>query len=186
MNARRFLALPVALAAFGLMACGGSNHRRVAHVAKHNTHAAATPTTPKAGTEAAPKPHAPEYVYSPIGKRDPFRSPFADLHTAPTVKKGGRPQTPLQQWGLEQLTLKATITGTSSPMAMVVDPNGRGWTVHRGTLIGKHWGKVTAITKDCIVITEQVRDASQAVSSVKQQKCLPKDQKDLDFQKQFD
>ena len=185
MTARRFLTFPVALAALGLVACGGSNHRTVTPTS-HAIHPKSAATAPKAGTEAPPAAHAPEYVYSPIGKRDPFRSPFADLRAAPVVKKGGRPRTPLQQWGLEQLTLKATITGTSSPMAMVVDPDGKGWTVHRGTLIGKNWGKVTAITKDCIVITEQVRDASQAVSSVKQQKCLPRDQKDLDFQKQFD
>ncbi len=186
MSARRFLAFPLAFAVVGLVACGGSSRPRRAPAASHPVRPQATAQAPTAGAEGAPAAHAPEYVYSPIGKRDPFRSPFADLRTAPVVKKGGRPLTPLQRWGLEQLTLKATITGTSSPMAMVVDPDGKGWTVHRGTLIGKNWGKVTAITKDCIVITEQVRDASQAVSSVKQQKCLPKDQKDLDFQKQFD
>lgn len=127
----------------------------------------------------------PEYVYSPIGKRDPFRSPFTDLTTIETVGKDERRLTPLQRWGLDQLTLRGTITATSSPTAMVVDPDGKGWVVRRGTLIGKNWGKVTGIKRDCIVITEQLRDATQAVVAVKNEKCLPKTDDELRMEHQL-
>lgn len=128
-----------------------------------------------------------EYVYNPIGKRDPFRSPFVDVVVAvPTGgKEPGRPRGPLQLWGVEQLALRATITGTGSPMAMLVDPEGVGHVVRRGALVGKNWGKVTAIRQDCIVITEQLRDASGAVTAVKSQRCLPKTDREIKMEKQL-
>ena len=129
----------------------------------------------------------PEFVYSPVGKRDPFKSPFKE---ETVIERGereqGRPLTKLQRWDLEQLKLQAVITGTSHPMAMVVDPEGVGHVVRRGTLIGKNWGKVTAIRRDCIVITEQIRDATGAVSSVRQERCLPKTEREREFERQFE
>lgn len=116
----------------------------------------------------------PEYVYTPIGKRDPFRTPFVEV----VAVAGGddpdrRTLTELQKWGVEQLKLQATITGTSAPFAMVVDPKGKGHVLRRGTLVGKNWGKVTAIKANCIVITEQLRDATGAVSAHPLTRCLP-------------
>ena len=129
----------------------------------------------------------PEFVYSPVGKRDPFKSPFKEETVVERAEREqGRPLTKLQRWDLEQLKLQAVITGTSDPMAMVVDPEGVGHVVRRGTLIGKNWGKVTAIRRDCIVITEQIRDATGAVSSVRQERCLPKTEREREFERQFE
>lgn len=134
----------------------------------------APPPAPKApvATAAAAKPGAaiaagpgavPEtaeaprdaFLYSPIGKRDPFRSPLDDLiaelaHTPKTC--------PLCRWEVDQLKLVAVITGTGSPVAMVEDPNGLGHMLRQGTSIGKTGGKVTSIQRDQVVVTEISHD----------------------------
>jgi len=140
-------------------------------------------------SEAGPaKTEKAEYVYTPIGKRDPFRSPFVDISTVamvPVESAGPRVVGPLQRWGVEQLTLRATVTGTGAPMAMLVDPDNFGHIVKRGELVGKNWGKVTAIRRDCITITEQLRDASGAVNAIKSERCLPRSAQDKNLQEQL-
>jgi type IV pilus assembly protein PilP len=99
------------------------------------------------------------YVYSPIGKRDPFANVFGNKENTP-MRVEGRKATPLQRWSLDQLRLSMTVTGTSSPMAMLEDPENRGWAVRLGDFVGKNWGKVTAIQRDQIVVTETITDHS--------------------------
>ncbi len=118
------------------------------------------PAAPKAAEEeAAPVAPTAMYVYSPIGKRDPFQNVFGNKETTPLRVEGRKP-TPLQRWSLDQLRLSLTVTGTSSPMAMLEDPDNRGWPVRLGDFVGKNWGKVTAIQRDQIVVTETITDHS--------------------------
>jgi len=118
------------------------------------------PPAPKAmEEETAPSAPATMYVYSPIGKRDPFQNVFANKES-PSMRVEGRKPTPLQRWSLDQLRLSMTVTGTSSPMAMLEDPENRGWPVRLGDFVGKNWGKVTAIQRDQIVVTETITDHS--------------------------
>ena len=97
------------------------------------------------------------YVYTPIGKRDPFQNVFAVKEVTP-VQVPGRKPTPLQRWSLDQLKLTMAMTGTASPMAMLEDPEGRGWPVRVGDFVGQNWGKVTSIQRDQIVVTETITD----------------------------
>ena len=118
------------------------------------------PAAPKAVEEdSAPAAPATMYVYSPIGKRDPFQNTYANKEIIPMRVEGRKP-TPLQRWSLDQLRLSMTVTGTSSPMAMLEDPESRGWAVRIGDFVGKNWGKVTAIQRDQIVVTETITDHS--------------------------
>jgi type IV pilus assembly protein PilP len=109
--------------------------------------------------EVAPAAPTTMYVYSPIGKRDPFQNVFGNREDQP-VRVEGRKPTPLQRWSLDQLRLSLTVTGTSSPMAMLEDPESRGWPVRLGDFVGKNWGKVTSIQRDMIVVTETITDHS--------------------------
>jgi len=109
--------------------------------------------------DAAPAVPTTMYVYSPIGKRDPFQNVFGNREDQP-VRVEGRKPTPLQRWSLDQLRLSLTVTGTSSPMAMLEDPENRGWPVRLGDFVGKNWGKVTSIQRDQIVVTETITDHS--------------------------
>ena len=45
-------------------------------------------------------------------------------------------------------------------MAMLEDPENRGWPVRLGDFVGKNWGKVTSIQRDQIVVTETITDNS--------------------------
>jgi type IV pilus assembly protein PilP len=118
------------------------------------------PAAPKAlEDDAASTVPATMYVYSPIGKRDPFANVFGNKENTPMRVEGRKP-TPLQRWSLDQLRLSLTVTGTSSPMAMLEDPENRGWAVRLGDFVGKNWGKVTSIQRDQIVVTETITDHS--------------------------
>jgi type IV pilus assembly protein PilP len=122
----------------------------------------AAPPAPVAAAAAAPKPSEAlppveakdTYVYSPIGKRDPFRNPLDDLVTSRAIES----HCPLCRWAVDQLKLVAVVTGTANPLAMVEDPDGVGHMVRQGTQVGKNSGKVTTIRRDQVVIAESTHD----------------------------
>ena len=94
------------------------------------------------------------YVYSPIGKRDPFRS-----YTLPT----DRPSPPpwcgeLCRYALSELRLVAIIWGTAKPRALLETPDGRGHIVTRRQPVGRYGGRVAQIDKRGVVIAEEYRD----------------------------
>ena len=115
------------------------------------------------GTETA-------YVYSPIGKRDPFRSLFDNFQQNANAEQ----LTDLQKFELDQFKLVAIVTNISSPYAMVEDPESRGHTLIRGKLIGKNWGRVSHITTDCVIIKEDYRDYTGRKITNTTKMCLPK------------
>jgi len=96
------------------------------------------------------------YVYSPIGKRDPFQNQVVTITGITHIEVKGRNKTPLEKWSLDQLKLSLTVTGTATPMAMVEDPEHRGWTVRLGDFIGQNGGKVTGIHRDEVIVTETI------------------------------
>ena len=77
---------------------------------------------------------------NPLGKRDPFRSPLGESQTRPEGSQVC--SEPLCQWDLDQLKLVAVVTGDANPLAMVEDPQTRGYIIHRGTRVGKQGGQV--------------------------------------------
>ncbi len=98
------------------------------------------------------------YVYTPVGKRDPFRPFFLDMRT---VKKEGiqGPVTELETFDLEQLRLTSIISGIEQPIAMVEDPTGKGHSIVVGTPIGKNGGRVARIKKDEVIVEEEYIDS---------------------------
>jgi type IV pilus assembly protein PilP len=110
--------------------------------------AVAKPPTPEAAAPAAPT-----YVYNPIGKRDPFRSPEAEPAAQAALANTACTE-PLCRFDIDQLTLVAVVSGDANPLAMVQDPQGRGYFVRRNTRVGRQGGKVTQIMSDAVVITE--------------------------------
>jgi type IV pilus assembly protein PilP len=135
-------------AAGGLAACGSEQPApsAAAKGAQAPAKAVAPPAPP------AP-PAGPAYIYNPIGKRDPFRSPDLDLARASAVSNAACNE-PLCKFDLDQLTLVAVVSGDSNPVAMVQDSQGRGYILHRNTRIGRQGGKVTQILRDSVIVTE--------------------------------
>lgn len=112
-------------------------------------------TETKEPTAASDDEDVDAYTYDPVGKRDPFKTYFEEVLV---VESRGENTTELQKIELERLKLVAVVTGTSSPMAMVEDDTGKGYTVRLDTLIGKRFGRVKAIRRGEIVIREEYRD----------------------------
>jgi type IV pilus assembly protein PilP len=140
-------ALLALVAAGSLTACGGDQPAKAVTAPKG-------PPAPKPAAPAAPAaPAPPAYVYNPIGKRDPFRSPDLDLARATAVNNSACNE-PLCKFDLDQLTLVGVVSGGSNPVAMVQDPQGRGYILHRNTRIGRQAGKVTQILRDSVTVTE--------------------------------
>jgi type IV pilus assembly protein PilP len=100
------------------------------------------------------------YTYNAIGKRDPFRSYIDEEDESKQVLEKKRPKQPLENFTLDQLRLTGIITGIAMPMAMVEDPSGRGHMVKVGERVGPNSGRVSAILRDKLVITEECRDAA--------------------------
>jgi type IV pilus assembly protein PilP len=103
--------------------------------------------------EAPAEPKAPEWSYSSVGKRDPFRSFLSELDKE-TGSLATRCATPLGRFELEQLRLVAVVTGLEDPVAMVEAPTGVGYSVRRGACIGKNGGAVAAVRTGELVVSE--------------------------------
>ncbi|MBQ4335255.1 MAG: pilus assembly protein PilP [Myxococcaceae bacterium] len=157
--------LVISLCAAGIFACGDDKPKRsLPHQAPSTAKNALSQA--EAANLPAEKIELPfEYAYSPVGKRDPFRSYLID-EAKTAEKKVDEPVRPIEnlrcgplcKWDLEQLRLVAIVSGISNPIAMVEAPDGRGYTVRRGTFIGKRSGKVTNIRPSEMVITEIYKD----------------------------
>src|ERR1700748_3278984 len=67
-------------------------------------------------------------IYSPIGKRDPFKAP-------PTAVNGSRDIAslePLEQFSIEQLQLRGILRGSGGARAMFEDPGGGTYILQQG------------------------------------------------------
>ena len=149
--------------AFALGACDPESTGQRANIGGEAPAAAAKPAGPaavagaadpaKAGEEKPPEALG-EYAYNPIGKRDPFRSFFRAVEDTEIPNP-----TPLQRFDIEQYKLVGVVWGIDSPRAMVQDPEQTGHILELGTYVGKHWGRVTQISRTSVVVTEEYKEA---------------------------
>lgn len=168
--------MTVRLAALGLALAllGGCGEKKPP--ARPVARPAAAPA-PAPAESAADKAAQPEWSYSSVGKRDPFRSFLAELETTARTA-ASRCATPLGRFELEQLKLAAVVTGLDDPVAMVQAPNGVGYTVRRGVCIGKNGGVVAAVRSGEVVVSEWAiradgtRDRTQTVMKLPKQASL--------------
>ncbi len=65
---------------------------------------------------------------------------------------------PLQRSTIEDLRLIGIIWGEKGYSAMIQTPDGKGYTIRRGTLIGPNRGKVKKITKRYVSVEERYTD----------------------------
>ncbi|MFQ5992176.1 MAG: pilus assembly protein PilP [Nitrospiraceae bacterium] len=94
------------------------------------------------------------YFYSPGGRRDPF----AALSERGSGDLSEEELPPLQRATLTELNLIGIMWGGFGYVAMVQTPDGKGYTVTRGTRIGPNKGVVRAVTDKAIVVEEQFTD----------------------------
>lgn len=123
------------------------------------------------------------YAYSPVGKRDPFER----VSTRTSLDNPPMPRGPLQSYDLDALRLRFTVTGTSSPQAMIVAPNGKAYMVGIGDFVGKNWGKVSHIGREEIIVTETIVDpVTNQVFPVNLTMQMPKTQAEISAARAMD
>jgi len=136
---------------------------------------------PEGAAKAAPAPAAGakgpevEVAYSSVGKRDPFKSFIYDLR-ASSGPVSLKCRTALGRFELDQLKLVAVVTGLADPVAMVEAPSGVGYSIHRGSCIGKNGGVVAAIRSGEVVVAEWALKADGSQEKSQTVLRLPKDQ----------
>jgi len=151
------------------LGCGGKPSKPAAPpVGTAPAAAAPAAATAPAPAPAAPvKPAEPEWSYSSVGKRDPFKSFLLEPESRPVLTS--RCATPLGKFEIDQLKLVAVVTGLEDPVAMVEAPNGVGYAVRRGACMGKNGGVVAAVRTGELVVSEWAvradgsRDRTQTV-----------------------
>ncbi|MDP2681577.1 MAG: pilus assembly protein PilP [Deltaproteobacteria bacterium] len=112
-------------------------------------------TVPIAG-EAKKEEKAPPKADEVNPQRNPFKTFIVKATERPSVVA---PKTPLQRYELEQLKLVAIMWGINSPAAMVETPDGKGYSIKKGYLIGNREGRVKRIEKDRVIVEERFTEA---------------------------
>ncbi len=95
------------------------------------------------------------YRYSPVGKRDPFRSYFGD---PASMVKERKIVSELQNFDVTELNLTAIVWGIAEPRAVVISPDRKSHIIRTGSFVGKNWGKVSRILPDKVEIVETYKD----------------------------
>ena len=114
---------------------------------------AGAPVLAPAQQEAMPESKA--YVYSPLGKRDPFMSPLEVPKQYPKVPANARP---LERVPTESIQVKAIMWNEKGYRALVISPDNRGYTVKVGDHIGNKGGRIVRITEKRLYVTEKITD----------------------------
>ena len=96
------------------------------------------------------------FSYNPIGRRDPF-APII-VKEEKQAKTGERP--PLERYNFSDFKLTAIIWGAFGYNAMVEAPDGKGYLVRVGTIMGPNRGVVKKITADRVIIEEKYKNFS--------------------------
>lgn len=89
-------------------------------------------------------------IYSPVGKRDPFKAP-----TSRSTNRELGSVTPLERFPIERFELRAVLRGLGAARAMVADPEGGTHIVKQGDRIGRERGVISKILNTEIIVTER-------------------------------
>lgn len=96
----------------------------------------------------------PPFIYSPENRRDPFRSILVTTEAGKMLEN----LPPLQRTEIGELRLIAVVWGGFGYSAMVQTPDGKGYTIRVGTLVGPNKGKVKIITERYLTVEERYTD----------------------------
>jgi len=119
--------------------------------------AAPAAPTPQAAVQTAEiKVEKEVYTYEPRDRRDPFTSLIEVKQAGPRkVLKGAAP---IESFDVDEIKLIAIAWDRQQSYAMVTLPDNKSFTIRKGMTLGLYGGKVSEITRDSVIITEQVKD----------------------------
>jgi type IV pilus assembly protein PilP len=102
----------------------------------------------------------PIYAYNPAGRRDPFTPIIVKEEKKALIGS----KTPLERFPVSEFKLAGIVWGGLGYHAMLEGPDGKGYFVRVGTVIGPNRGVVKRITSKTMVIEEKYKDPSGEVS----------------------
>jgi type IV pilus assembly protein PilP len=116
----------------------------------------ASPAAPSAAPQTAEvKAEKEVYAYEPKGRRDPFTSLVEDVKAKPARKKGA---SPVEGFDVDEIKLIAIAWDSQQYFALVTLPDNKSYTIRKGMTLGLYGGRVREITRDTVIITEQIKD----------------------------
>ncbi len=95
------------------------------------------------------------YSYEPKGRRDPFAS-LIEVKAA--VKKPAKGASPIESFDVDEIRLIAIVWDRQQSYALITLPDKKSFTIRKGMTMGLYGGKVSEITPDSVIITEQIKD----------------------------
>jgi type IV pilus assembly protein PilP len=117
---------------------------------------------PKAAAPAAPVPQQEEkkvekevYNYDAKDRRDPFISLVAVAKEKPVRTKKANP---VENYDVDEIKISAIVWDSRQYYALITLPDGKSYTITKGVTLGIYGGKVADISKDMVLIREQVKD----------------------------
>jgi Tfp pilus assembly protein PilP len=137
----------------GLGGCGKSSipgKRQVANVARPAVKVANVSQGEKKQEE---KPQV--YDYEARGRRDPFTSLIA---IAKEKQKRKKKPNPLENFDVSEIKVTAIVWDANGYFALITLPDNKSYTIRQGMTLGLYGGKVVKITKDSVLVREQIRD----------------------------
>ncbi len=94
------------------------------------------------------------FSYRPVGRRDPF-SPIVTRQE----KKSLSDRPPLERYNINEFKLSGIVWGGFGYNALLEGPDGKGYFIRVGTILGPNRGIVKKITQNMIVVEEKFKNA---------------------------
>jgi len=146
----------ILLLAFGFAGCKGKDMQAQKPVAKKTVAQAPSAVTTTAAIQKEElKVEKEVYTYDPKGRRDPFTALVDVSKEKPKRKKG---LTPMENFDVDEIKLLAIAWDAKQAYAMIVLPDKKTYSIRKGMTLGLYGGKVEEITKEHVLIREQVKD----------------------------
>jgi hypothetical protein len=101
------------------------------------------------------------YTYDPQGRRDPFQSMAKLLK----LSQSRAELPPLQRLELSDVKLIGIVSDASGYYGLIQTPDGKGYTVRVGTLMGTNNGTIKSIAEQRIVVAEPTIDITGKMTS---------------------
>lgn len=113
------------------------------------------PATPSADTVGD------VYSYDPKSRRDPFQSMVQKLKTAQRLSE----LPPLQRVEISDMKLLGIIWGGYGYYGLIQTPDGKGYTVKEGMLLGAHNGVIKSISDKRVLVSEPITEVTGKTST---------------------
>lgn len=153
---RRFFLFAIALPMFAAAVIGCADSRKAPALKSPPTGILTKQTLSSAPTQTVVQQVADardSYEYNPSGRRDPF-APIMEREGKKT-KSGDRP--PLERFNISEFKLSGIVWGGFGYSAMLEGPDGKGYFVRTGTILGPNRGVVKKITQNMMFIEEKYK-----------------------------